>query len=170
MKTTVYGRIRKGSLAAILSVAVVFGCQGKQLTYAGATATQKDNVAIEQGGPHEGRWEDSNIIVNYSYTNQADGFEFTGTIELTSRLHMTFRTVRGFSVHANFLDEEKKILTSTAIVSTGNQAIRVWRFARNFDLPRDARWINFSYSGRAMEGGTLGRGGDGADMFFWRVP
>ena len=170
MKTIPFDRLRTGSLLMLLVVTVGFGCQVKQVSYVGTTATQVDNIAIEPGGPHEGRWEDNNIIVEYTFDNKPDGFEFSGTLELTSRLHMSFRTVNNFSVRANILDEEKTVLTSMVIVGAGRQAIRVWRFARSFDLPPAARWINFSYSGRAAEGGTLGRGGDGSDMFFWRVP
>jgi hypothetical protein len=170
MKTTVIRPIRLGVLAVWLAVAAGFGCQLKAASYEGTTATQQDNVMIEPGAPREGRWEDSSIIVNFTYSNAPDGFEFSGSVELAPRLEKTFRTVNNFSVRANFLDEEKIILKSVPIVVASRQPIRLWRFSRNFDLPPVARSINFSYNGRAMEGGSLGPGGDGTDMFFWRVP
>ena len=170
MSTTVIERIRLGTLAAFLAMAVGSGCQAKQVSYEGTTATQEDNVTLRQGGPHEARWEDSSIIVNFTYDNPSDSFEFTGRVELAPRLEKTFRTVRRFSVHANFLDAEKTVVKSIPIVVAGRQPIRPWRFAASFDLPPKARALNFSYNGRAMEGGTMGPGGDGTDMFFWRVP
>ncbi len=64
MKPISIGCIRFGMIGVLLAAAVGFGCQAKQISYEGTTATQQDNVALKQGGPHEGRWEDSNIIVN----------------------------------------------------------------------------------------------------------
>ncbi len=170
MKPIAIRCIRLGMIGVLLAVAVGSGCQLKQLSYEGTIATQQDNIALKQGGPHEGRWEDSNIIVNHTYSNQAGAFEFSGDVELARRLTNTFRTVNNFAVRANFMDEEKNILKSIVIVHAANQPIRMWRFTQNFDKAPEVRSMNFSYSGRAMEGGTLGRGGDGADTFFWRVP
>ena len=162
--------LRRAVLGVILALVVGSGCQFKQIAVEGTTATQEDNFVLLDGGPHEGRWEDANIITSFTYNNQSDRFEFKGILELTSRLHMSFRTVRSFSVRANFMDEEKKILKSVVIVNAGNQAIRLWRFTRDIDMPPEVRMLNFSYSGRAMEGGSRSPGGDGGDTFFWRVP
>ena len=162
--------LRHAVLGAILALVVGSGCQFKQIAVEGTTATQEDNFVLLDGGPHEGSWEDANIITSFTYNNESDGFEFDGIVELTSRLDMTFRTVRSFSVRANFMDAEKKILRSVVIVNAGNQAIRLWRFTQNIDMPPEVKMLNFSYSGRAMEGGSKGPGGDGTDTFFWRVP
>ena len=170
MKKIIQRRIQVVGLAVVLAVAAVSGCQITPVSLEGTTATQKENVALKQGGPHQERWEDSSIIVQFSFNSQPDGFAFNGSVELAPRLEKTYRTVTNFSVRANFLDEEKTILKSIVIVMASNQPIRQWGFAQRFDLPPEARFINFSYSGRAMEGGTLGPGGDGTDTFFWKVP
>lgn len=170
MKRTTFERLWICSLMILFSLAAALGCQAKHTSYRGTIATQENNVPLHENGPHQGRWEDSNIIVNYTFNHQPGGFEFSGDIELAPRLTKSFLTVNNFSVNANFIDDEKKILNSITLVITGPQAIRQWRFAHTLDLPPEARAINFSYSGRAAEGGTQGRGGDGIDTFFWRVP
>lgn len=171
MKTTVIGRIWLWSLAVFLSVAVGSSCQIKQVSPEGATATQVDNVDLLEGGPHEGRWGDSNIIVNYIYNNQSDAFEFKGSVELAPGLTGSFNMVNNFHVRANFLDQEKKILKSITIIIADRQPIRVWRFAHNLDITPETRSINFSYSGQAREGGRRrSRVDDGIETSFWRVP
>ena len=170
MKIKGTGYIRMLSVVALVALTVSAGCQGFQVSNEGTTATQEDNIVLQEAGPHEGRWEDANLIVNYTFDNQSDGFEFSGTVELAPRLDKTFRTVSNFSVRTNFLDEDRIILKSVPIIIAGNQAIRLWRFSHYLDMPSNVESFNFSYSGRAAEGGTLGRGVDGADTFFWRVP
>ena len=170
MKKPAHGRIPMGIAAAIVALVSLLGCQTLKVSYIGTTATREENLAVKEGGPHEGRWEDSSIIVNYRYNNQPDGFEFTGDVELAPRLEKSFRTVSNFRVHANLLDENKVILKSVPIIIAVAQPIRLWRFSHYFELPPKTLLLNFSYRGRAAEGGTLKGGGDGIDMFFWRVP
>ena len=170
MKTTAQGRMSTAITAAIVALVVLSGCQAFKVSYVGTTATRQENITLEAGGPHEGHWEDSSIIVNYRYNDQPDGFEFNGDVSLATRLDNTFRTVNNFWVRANLLDENKVILKSVPIIIASAQPIRLWRFSHYFQLPPDTRYLNFSYSGRAMEGGSVGPGGDGTDMFFWRVP
>jgi len=170
MKSTTIGRIWLLSLALFLSIAAGSSCQLDQVPPEGAIATQVDNVDLLEGGPHEGRWEDVNIIVDFIYNNHLDAFELKGSVELAPHLSRSFSMVNNFHVRANFLDQKKKILKRITLIRASRQTIRVWRFAHKLDIDPITHSINFSYSGRAMEGGTRRRGRDAIETSFWRVP
>ena len=172
MGPTLSRRTRTVGLAALVMITVGLGCQSKLFSYEGKTANQKDNVSLREGGPHSGRWESGDVIVNYTYDNSANSFQIEGTVELTPRLTKSFRDVSNFSVRANLLGEDRIILKSVTIVIAGNQPITTWRFKEAFPAPTGASAMNFSYRGTAYEssGGALMRGGDRIDASFWKEP
>ena len=173
MSPTFIWQYRFYGLGALLVVAVIagYGCSSKVLSYEGRTATQKDNISLQEGGPHEGQWKSGDMTVSYSYSNRADSIQIEGTVELTRRLTNTFRMVANFSVRTNIMDENKIILASVPIVLAGNTPIQVWRFSEEFPAPQGARAMNFSYSGSASEsgGGPFGSR-DQVTTSFWKVP
>ena len=172
MKPTLTSCEWKSCLTILVMIAAFFGCQSKLFSYEGKTATQQDNIALQQGGPHSGQWASGDVIVKYEYRNGADNFQIEGTVELTPRLTKSFRDVSNFSVRANFLDENRIILKSVTIVIAGNTPITTWRFKEAFSPPPQVRAMNFSYRGTAYEagGGSLLRGGDRIDASFWKEP
>lgn len=160
-------------LATILMLtAAGNGCQSKLFSYEGKTASQENNIILQEGGPQSGHWKTGDIVINYSYNNTVNDFQIEGTVELAPRLTKSFRDIGNLSVRANLLNEDKIILKSLTIVIASNVPIRTWRFNESLSPSPGARAMNFSYSGTAYEGGgggSMGRG-DRIDMDFWRVP
>lgn len=165
-------RIRFAVVLLVLAAALT-ACQGKISGYEGTIATQEERIALKSGGPHEGRWQDDNLIVDYQYFRKPDTMTVEGTVRLTRRLTGTFRMVQNFSVRANLLTAEGKIVKSLVIVVVGNSVIRPWTFKRTTECPPEVTAMNFSYRGRASEG-TRGMGGlrrsDGVSTSFWKNP
>lgn len=145
-------------------------CQSKLISYEGTVAKQEENIVLMESGPHEGIWQNSDVRITYSYTRLADSLQIQGDVDLADRLANTFRTVSHFSVRANFLNQDKKILKSVVIAAANHTPIRQWRFKNSFQPPPEITAMNFSYTGLAKEGGTIGIGGDGVSMYFWKVP
>ena len=156
--------------ATVLISGYFIGCQSKLISYEGTVAKQEENIVLMESGPHEGIWQNSDVRIAYAYTRQADSFQIQGDVDLADRLTNTFRTVSRFSVRANFLDQDKNILKSVMIAAASETPIRKWRFNNDFQPPPGITAMNFSYTGLAKEGGTIGVGGDGVSMYFWKVP
>jgi hypothetical protein len=160
-------------LAMILIVAAAgSGCQSKLFSYEGKTANQKNNISLQESGPHGGQWKTGDIIINYNYNNTLNDFQIEGTVELAPRLTKSFRDIGNLSVRANLLDEDRIVLKSMTILIAGNTPIRTWRFKEPLSPSPGARAMNFSYSGTAYEGGgggSVGRG-DRIDTSFWKEP
>lgn len=157
----------------LLLAGVLAACLGKMAGHEGSIATQSTAIPIKEGGPHEGVWQDENLIVAYRYTLTSNVFTIQGSVELTGRLTRTFTTVQNFAVRTNLLSEERKIARSLVIVTVGNSIIRQWRFNRSAEIPPEVTAMNFSYSGRASEGaGGLGRvrTRNGVSTTFWKNP
>ena len=140
------------------------------MSYEGTVASQEENIVLMKSGPHEGIWQNLDMRIAYTYTRQADILQIQGNVDLAARLENTFRTVNHFSVRANFLDQDKNILKSVLIAAASHTPIRQWHFNKSFQPPAGITAMNFSYTGLAMEGGTIGVGGDGVSMYFWKVP
>ncbi len=169
MKPTWIGHIGLTNLVVLLAMVVLFGCSSKNLNFEGRTASQQDNIMLKEGGPHEGQWKSGDMIISYTYSNQAGNIQIEGTIELTRRLTNTFQMVTNLSVRANLLDEERIILVSQPILFAGNTPMRNWRFTRELPAAPGAKAMNFSYSGSAAENGPFG-GRDQATATFWKEP
>jgi len=163
-------RFRFAVAATVLISGFFMACQSKLISYEGTVAQQEENIVLMKSGQHEGIWQNSDVRIAYSYTRQADTLEIQGDVDLADRLTNTFRTVSHFSVRANFLDQDKNILKSVVIAAASHTPIRQWRFNNNFQPPAGITAMNFSYTGLAKEGGTIGVGGDGVSMYFWKVP
>jgi len=159
--------------AALLLAGVLAGCLGKIAGYEGTMATQAERIALKKEGPHEGIWQDENLVVEYRYSLAADVFAIEGTVELTRRLTNTFTTVQNFAVRANLLTAEGKIAKSLVIVSVGNNVIRKWGFDETGHIAEEVTAMVFSYDGRASEpAGGLGgiKRSDGVSTTFWKRP
>jgi len=163
-------RFRFAVSATVLFSGFFMACQSKLMSYEGTVAKQEENIVLMENGPHEGIWQNSDLHIIYSYTKQADTLQIHGDVDLKYRLANTFRSVSRLSVRANFLDQDNNILKSILIVAASNTPIRKWRFNNDFQPPSGITALNFSYTGLATEGGTIGHGKDGMSMYFWKVP
>jgi hypothetical protein len=83
---------RGGSKICIWFLAIlVIACQGVQVI------EPEERISLLDGGPHDGTWESSDIILKYQYVNQPD--------QLT--------------VWVFFLDAQGKILQTRTVFNTG---------------------------------------------------
>lgn len=163
----------------VLSITLVMICffsiasQQTGASWRGKTAKQNDNPELLSDGPHTINWKSRDLEVDYTYTSKEGNLEIEGTVNLASHLKNSFRSLVNFSVFLNVLDDNKRIMDSRVIAIAGAIPIRTIRFQDTFPLPPEATALNFSYSGVATEGGTVGSGGGddgGGSTFFWQNP
>lgn len=154
-------------LIGLFAAATLAGCQSKLISLEGTIATQHDSLALKPDGPHSGQWQSADVIVDYSYAYDANRILIEGTATLAPRLTKSFTIARRFSLRANLLDGDKKILKSMVIVAVGAVPIGPWRFKQGTSLPTEVEAMNFSYTGAVREHGSPA-GGIGSS--FWKVP
>ena len=155
-----------------IGMLLLSGCAGA-MSFVGQTARQEDKVVLMDSGPHEGRWETNDVILDYIYSNQSAIFDINGTVKLSSGLTTGYRDISGFAVRINFLDDEKKVLDSQILYLGGSRApILTWRYAKQFNLPDNAVAFNISYRGTVLDASGAGdKGyGDTVKWDFWRHP
>ena len=154
-------------LGIVLAAAVAAGCQSKLFSYEGTVATQHENVYLKPSGPHSGLWQTDDVIVDYTYRNEANRFQIEGIAKLAPRLTKSFNLVKDLSIQANLLDADTKIQKSVVIIVVGASPIVPWQFNESVAAPPGITAMNFSYAGSVREGSSPN--GD-IDSTFWKVP
>ena len=153
----------------ILMMAVLTACQKNLLSYRGATARHDSRINLQEGGPHEGRWQTRDLSVNYRYQRDANTLRVSGVVELENHLKYNFGMLERLKLWVNYLDVEGKVLDYKLIlISDYRQTIRTMTFSYQLQLPPDSTGMAFSYSGRAIDGGAGNNGA--ADWRFQYVP
>jgi hypothetical protein len=98
---------RGGSKICIWFLAIlVIACQGVQVI------EPKERISLLDGGPHDGTWESSDIILKYQYVNQP------GLIKLNVQGEAKGKYDQ-LTVWVFFLDAQGKILQTRTVFNTG---------------------------------------------------
>jgi hypothetical protein len=82
-------------------------CQGLQTTVAA-----QDLIPLQQGGPHAGSWESSDVFLEYQYVAQQSTF----------KINIGAKAKRGYdqlSVWIKFFDAQRKVLKTKSVFNSG---------------------------------------------------
>jgi hypothetical protein len=156
-----------GLTFSVLICVGMLACRQSWFSYEGTVARQEGRVALAQGGPHEGTWQDQDLIVRYRYIRDPNRLQLEGILELGARLTKGFVEVKQFSVTAVFMDAENRILKTRVLVSVGSGMIRPWSFRTTVEIPSQVTAMNFSYRGVAFD--SAEEGGK-VSSSFWKTP
>lgn len=163
---------------ALILIGTLAACGGSLFSYRGASVKTKNRIALEAGGPHEGRWQTRDLAIDYAYQINDNNLEISGVAELAASLKTGFTTLDYLFLWINLLDVEGTVLETKAIKSFGNHSwiltMGEMSFTRRLELTEETAVIAFSYKGRVSEGGSkttgTGTGGDAIFWNFWEVP
>ena len=163
---------------SLLLIGTLTTCGGNLFTYRGATVKAKNRIALEAGGPHEGRWQTRDLAIDYVYHVNDNNLEISGVVELAASLKTGFTTLDYLYLSLNLLDDQGKVLEEQSIKSFGHQSwiltMAKMSFTCRLEPPQATAAIAFSYKGRVSEGGSkpdgTGTGGDAIFWNFWEVP
>lgn len=152
----------------MLMMGVLTACHNNPLSYRGATARPDSRINLQEGGPHEGRWQTRDLSVKYRYQRNANTLQLSGIAELENHLKYNFGTLESLKLWVNYLNIEGKVLDYKLILTSEyRQMIRTMNFSHHLKLPPDTAEMAFSYSGHAIDGGS---GNDGSDWHFQHFP
>ena len=164
-----------GCVAILLFV--LAGCAGGGMaSYTGHLAKPESIVMVSEGGPHELRWQTSDLMIDTLYVLEKGELDLAGTVNLQSKLrHYPIVAYLRISIHA--LDADGVILGTYSLWAAGQNAAHFfinWAFQRRFPVPATTRAVTFSYRGRMQDGGgwgpVRGRDGNGVSWDFWHTP
>ena len=163
---------------ALILIGTLAACGGSLFSYRGGTVKAKNRIAVEAGGPHEGRWQTRDLAIDYAYQINDNNLEISGVAELAAFLKTGFTTLDHLFLWINLLDVEGKVIETKRIKSFGHHSwiltMGEMSFTRRLELTEETAVIAFSYKGRVTEGGSkpsgTGTGGDAIFWNFWEVP
>ena len=102
-----------------LFLAILVACQSGLFSSRGKTVEEDRRLALLQGGPHNGVWQNNGIWVDYQYTLDQKNLQLPGVIELNGYVGYRIRWLDFLTVSVSFLDIEGKILDSKLIYNSG---------------------------------------------------
>jgi len=163
---------------ALILIGTLAACGGSLFSYRGGTVKAKNRIAVEAGGPHEGRWQTRDLAIDYAYQINDNNLEISGVAELAASLKTGFTTLDYLFLWINLLDVGGKVIETKRIKSFGHHSwiltMGEMSFTRRLELTEETAVIAFSYKGRVSEGGSkttgTGTGGDAISWNFWEVP
>ena len=150
------------------------GCGSMPKFYGGKIIPEKNLIVLKNGGPHENKWANEDVIINYTYTRNDGRLEISGTIDFDDRLKYNFDNLDYFDLWIYFTNSENKIIGHLLVSPmTFLNQIEEMDFNKTYVLPPTAKAMVFSYRGSVHEGG--GSGGDnlqdgGSTWTFWKPP
>lgn len=152
-------------------------CTGNLFSYRGATAQEKNRIALLEGGPFQGSWQTRDLAVKYNYLRDKKNLQISGTILLDSSLKTGFSTLEYLFFWVNFLGVDGNVLDTKGIMTSSHKKwilIENLFFKSRLEMPENTLAIAFSYRGRVRNGGgsTIAgdRLGEATDWEFWDVP
>jgi hypothetical protein len=134
---------------------VLIACQSS-LSNSPATIAPEARISMIKGGPYEGSWQSSDVLLEYQY------YKHPGEINLSVN-GKAKRKFDELKVWALFLDGEGKILDRKLIYARGfRQESTIGRqykrsFENSFEMPLEATYLAFRSYSRPYVGSGAGR-------------
>ncbi|UCG09013.1 MAG: hypothetical protein JSV83_10325 [Desulfobacterales bacterium] len=154
-------------LMVFILISLFLACNNKIMSYRGRWVEEADRLVLQDGGPHKGRWQTRDVVIEYQYIKDAKSMQISGVVKLADHLKTGFTTLEYLNINVISLDNGI-VLDSKDIKTFGYRRYIDYlgkvTFETRMDLSEGAVAIAFSYSGKVIEGG--GRG----DWSFWKVP
>jgi hypothetical protein len=167
-------------LLAGLMLNLFFACATGTSLSPGAWVDEKDRIALQDGGPHNGNWQTRDLTIDYDYREAAKMLDITGTIKLANYIPMGYSTLDYLRIYILFLNSSGVVLEVKNLQYFGYfryiEYLEKMTFNSQFNLPENTVAFAFSYSGRASQGGGSPMGnnsGNGSGQIawdFWKVP
>ncbi len=131
---------------------VASGCVEIPMLFHGNTVSSVPVVALLEGSPAAGRWETFDLIIDYKYIKQGDGFEISGQTALSQHYQMTYDGISRMDVYIFFLDKNSRVLETAYLVTawTGNTQDSQ-DFSKSYKVPNETIGVSFGYSGEVSE-------------------
>jgi hypothetical protein len=118
-------------------------CQGLQTTVAA-----KDLIPLQQGGPHVGSWESSDVNLEYQFVAQQGSF----------KINIGGKAKRGYdqlSVWIKFFDAQGKVLEKKSVFNSGFRQ-KLFRgkdrIEKTFEIPASSTQFAFQSMLKLREG------------------
>ncbi len=158
---------------------MVFLCltlfSGCMLNISGKLMAENKKLPLKDGGPHIGVFDTNDIVFEYNYTKKGNLMEISGNVEFVGAA-ANDSYLNYFSLSIYFADKEGKIINRRSFYNVGRgREIGVWKVRRKIEIPPEAEYFAFGYSGQTMEiggggGSFIMHGGGSNGWDFWQVP
>ncbi len=154
-----------------LFVLLLSGCANFMKPEIGAMARQDSRVNLKAGGAQNAALDTNDLILTYSYSEEGDTFNLSGTLSFDRSLTDSFSKVKRFFLKMSFLDKDGRVLDTvdiTPLISTFGTVPDKMMVKASCPKPAGASAIAFNYYGAFMGYGGVEdtSGGDWAISYF----
>jgi hypothetical protein len=130
---------------------VLTGLQGTTFSAQTGFVSPEDSIPIPQG-QEAGTWQGKHLSVVCKLTRDAEGMEFSGTINFSDKMVLLYKILNNFQLNAIFLDVNGRVL-ETKSIATARDTLDPVPFRVHLTMPAGATAMSFSYRGTALSGG-----------------
>ena len=125
------------------------------------TVPEKKRIELLEGGPYKGEWKTRDLTLIYEYSREPGRLLMSGVVKFRS-----YKTLDDFSLGANLIDAEGKVVHKHRIASAGGRRqIEEIPFESEVKLPSETWGVAFSYKGTVR---GIGQGA-GSPTSFWQT-
>ncbi len=120
----------------IIFLVSIAACQSSLFSYRGRTVEPDRQLALLEGGPHEGSWQTFDLTVEYQYEKKAGQLQLAGVAELSDHYKYNYETLDHFYLTLFFLDIEGKVLDSKLVLNAISSDLDdEFYFKKNLQIP-----------------------------------
>ncbi len=155
-------------IVVAFGAAVLMGCQtlGSPV---GRTLADEAGIALQETGVRPGTWSTRDLTVTYDSKISGNTLDLAGRVFFAGPIRNNFTYLDYFQLAVIFADDSGRILEMHGLVSAARSGFDYpLAFQRTFVLPQGAGYFGFSYTGRAIEGGSVD-GGGWSNFFYYPV-
>jgi len=157
-----------------LLVCASTGCGTAILTpgYSGGKIKAGYQIPINPEGEQTAVYQTDDVSINYQYLRDGDGLKIAGTVNFGSGTQANFNYVDYFNLSLLLADSQGSIIAAKSLVSSNSVNLRSVNsrvlFNRDLNIPAEATFMAFAYTGQAGLGGGGSSGGGNSQ--FWEYP
>jgi hypothetical protein len=148
-------------------------CQHSVFSYNGKMVKPGIRIPIKPGGPHQSKWKEEDLTLDYRYLRKADSLNISGKITFTNHIVYNYRDFSDFFLTVYFTDADGRINGEKSMTSAGmGQPIGKLSFNKQVKLPPGTENMVFGYRGEVVDrSGGSSFGLNGAIAWeFWKSP
>lgn len=142
-----FKKITMTCLGILFLSTVISGCMSYSERFLGKSI--QPVAELEEGGPHQGSWENFDIKIQYSYVQDDDKLTISGQSELGQHYQMNYEEVRYLYGYLFFLNGEARILGTDSLFFVVGTTEDITRFNKTINIPFGTTGLAFGYDGKA---------------------
>jgi hypothetical protein len=119
-----------------------------------ASVPPEDIIPLSAGGPHGGRWQSLDLVLDFEYTKNSNALYLSGDFRFLKRIKNNFEILDRMFVRIHILDSQGNVLDTLGVISISTtESDQLFYFENEYELPAGASQMAFGYIGTVVNFG-----------------